>query len=348
MDSAATSYNHRPVDQYLLEELRRVAGTGPVLILTHDNPDPDALASGEALGALLSQAWDIPVRLVYSGIIARAENKAMLYHLTPEWELVNTLEGLEAYSALAMVDTQPGAGNNSLPPGILPHIVIDHHYPVRKELDQVPFVDIRPEIGATASMVYQYLECAGVQPDQKLATALFYGIQADTRGLSRGGSLVDQDVYIKLLSRIDRTALIQVEQAGLPRDYFRAFSRGLQASRLYGRVVLAWLDEMHRPDFTAEMADLLIRLDGAAAALCLGTHQNLLYLSLRTETGGKDAGLLVQQVILPPGKAGGHGTMAGGQVPLSAGQDYRAAAQEIEKRFLDLVGETSEGVPLLA
>ena len=56
----------------------------------------------------------------------------------------------------------------------------------------------------------------------------------------------------------------------------------------------------------------------------------------------------VQQVILPPGKAGGHGTMAGGQVPLSAGQDYRAAAQEIEKRFLDLVGETSDGVPLLA
>ena len=72
---------------------------------------------------------------------------------------------------------------------------------------------------------------------------------------------------------------------------------------------------MHRPDLAAEMADLLIRLDGALAVLCLGLHEQILYLSIRTEPMGQDAGLLVQQVIVPPGKAGGHGTMAGGQVP---------------------------------
>lgn len=348
MDSIAPSIAYAPVDQNTLDQIRRLAGSGPVLILTHDNPDPDAMASGKALWTLLRQAWNIPARLLYSGIIARAENKAMLCQLTPEWELVYALENLDDYSAIALVDTQPGAGNNSLPPGVIPHIVIDHHYPVREELEKVPFVDIRPEIGATASMVYQYLERAQVLPDQKLATAMFYGIQADTRGLSRSGTPLDQYVYIKLLSSIDRDALIRVEQAGLPLDYFRAISSGLQASRLYGQVLLAWLGEMHRPDFAAEMADLLIRLDGAAAALCLGTHHHMLYLSLRTEPNGKDAGLLVQRVILPPGKAGGHGMVAGGQLSLAPGQDGLAAAQQIERRFLDLMGEISEGMPLLS
>jgi len=335
-----------PIGEVELSRLRAAAGSGPILILTHDNPDPDALSSGKALATLFESAWGLTTRLVYSGLVARAENKAMLSILTPEWEYMDPLVKLDGYSALALVDTQPGAGNNSLPEEVAPHIVIDHHHPIRQNLGRVPFVDVRTDVGATASLVYQYLETAGIEPDAMLATAMFYGIQADTRGLSRGDSLTDQKVYLKLLTLIDRQKLSQVEQASLPQEYFQAFSEGLTSARLYGRAVVSYLGNMHRPDFMAEMADLLIRLENVRAVLCLGGHEQTMYLSLRTAPGEKDAGQLIQRMVVFPGKAGGHGMTAGGQVPIDD-RDMDSVAEEIQRRFLQVMNEKGEGQPLL-
>lgn len=333
------------IDQNHLTQLRTAAGPGPVLILTHDNPDSDALASGAALSTLLKEAWGIPNRLVYTGLVARAENRTVLNRLTPAWEYTATLTDLEKYSALALVDTQSGSGNNSLPTSHLAHIVIDHHHPIREALKLVPYADVRPEMGATVTMLYQYLEAAGIVPDSALTTAMFYALKTDTRGLSRGASPEDEAVYIDLLSLIDHRELIRVEQAGLPREYFHAFFQGLQAARIYGQTIVAFLGPMHRPDLAAEMADLLIRLESARAVICLGIHGQLLHISLRTVPLGQDAGLLIQKVVVPPGKAGGHGTMAGGQVPL-ADQKIDRLVEEIERRLLNAMGETGKCEPL--
>ena len=333
------------LDQKRLAQLKATAGTGPVLILTHDNPDPDALASGKAFATLLKSAWNIPSRLLYSGLVQRAENRVLLNLLTPEWEHSDVLTGLDQYSALALIDTQAGAGNNRLPTTHFPQIVIDHHHPLREQMGMVPYADVRPEIGATVTLLDQYLETAGIVPDSDLATAMFYALKTDTRGLSRGASSTDKIVYFKLLGKIDHSKLSQIEQAGLSQTYFRAFSRGLLAARVYTRSVVVDFGMMHRPDLAAEMADVLIRLDKARAVLCLGLHEKILHLSIRTEPMGQDAGLLVQQVIVPPGKAGGHGTMAGGQVPL-AGQEVNHLVNEIVRRFLKVMKEKGEGQPL--
>ena len=335
----------KPIDQARLDQLRTTAGKGPVLVLTHDSPDPDALASGKGLFTLLER-WDIPAKLVYFGLISRAENRAVLNLLTPDWQAEDSLPDLAGYTAVALVDTQPGAGNNRFPLDRVPDIVIDHHYPRWDALRPVRYVDVRPELGATASLVYQYLEAAGINPDPILATALFYGLQTDTRGLARDASHEDEAIYLKLLSWIDRPRLIRVEQAGLSRDYFRALSSGLAAARVFGRCVIANLGEMQRPDLPAEMADELIRLESARAVLCFGVFGGQLQLSLRTEPSGQDAGLLVQKVIGSLGKAGGHGTMGGGQVSLQQ-RSLAELTTEIEKRFLDLMGEKGSGSPLI-
>lgn len=341
-----TIHPANPIDQAHLERLRGIAGKGPVLILTHDNPDPDSLASGKALATLFREAWDIPSRLIYSGLVARAENQVMLNRLTPEWEYSEMLPDLKQYSAVAQVDTQPGAGNNRLNTVQHAHIVIDHHHPIRETISVVPYADVRTDIGSTVTMLYQYLAAARVQPDPRLATAMFYGIKTDTRGLSRGASPADEVAFVRLLHRLDQRELSRVELASLSREYFRALSRGLQATRVYGQAVVSRLGLMEQADFTAEMADILIRLHDVQAALCLGQHGETLHISLRTEPMAQDAGLVIQQVVIPPGKAGGHGTMAGGQVPL-AGQEIEHLSMTIERRFLDVMGETGEGVELL-
>jgi len=345
--SHLTIESNNPIDQNHLEKLRTVAGNGPVLIMTHDNPDPDSLASGKALAVLLKGAWGIPSRLVYSGLVARAENHTMLKNLTPEWEHSENLPDLMDYSAVAQVDTQPGAGNNRLDTVQPRHIVIDHHYPVRETIDAVSYTDIRTEIGSTVTMLFQYLSAAGIQPDPILATAMFYGLKTDTRSLSRGNSPADEIAFVELRHHLDQQELSKIELASLSREYFRAFNRGLHATRLYGQVVICRLGKMEQPDFAAEMADILIRLEGAHAALCMGQHENTLQISLRTEPQGRDAGRIIQQVIVSPGKAGGHGTMAGGQVLLE-GQDVNGLLTEIEKRFLKIMGETGAGEKLIS
>jgi len=190
---------NNPINQSHLDKFRSVAGNGPVLILTHDNPDPDSLASGKALATLLREAWGITSQLVYSGLVARAENQVLLKHLTPEWEHNDTLPDLGKFAAVAQVDTQPGAGNNRLNTVQPNHIVIDHHYPVRELIDTVTYSDIRTEMGSTVTMLFQYLEAAGIQLDPILATAMFYGLKTDTRSLSRGASPADEIAFLELL-----------------------------------------------------------------------------------------------------------------------------------------------------
>jgi len=335
-----------PITKNRLNKLKKIAGEGPVLILTHDNPDPDSLASGKALYSLLNTKWGILSDLLYCGIIARAENQAMLQILAPEWRHQEVISNYPDYTAIALVDTQPGAGNNSLPEDIIPHIVIDHHHPIRESVDDVPYIDMRPDVGATVSLLYQHLEAARITPEPDLATAMFYGIQTDTQGLSRGSSPLDQKVYFELLSLLDRDKLIQVERAGLSRDYFRAFSKGLLAAQIYDNVIIADLQQIHRPDFVAEIADLLIRLKDTKVALCLGYHQQTLYFSLRSKPSDIDAGTIVQKIIFPPGKAGGHGSMAGGQIKIN-GLSYKTASNHIVKRFLEKMNEDGDGQPLL-
>lgn len=329
-----------------LDQLRTASSPGPVLILTHDNPDPDSLASGKALAVLLKQAWDIDSRLVFSGLVLRSENRMMLRRLTPEWEHREVLPSLKDFSAVALVDTQPGAGNNRLVDLDVPIIVFDHHSPMRKSMDVVRFAALNPNIGSTTSLLYQYLEAARIEPDPALSTAMFYGIKSDTLSLSRDASEADEVVYLKLLARIDREELIRIEQAGLPREYYRAFTRSLQASKIYGSVIIARLGKLDRPDFGAEVADLLIRLDGIQVVLTLGEHKDLLQISVRTRLMGKDAGLLIQQIVPPLGTGGGHGSVAGGQVPLASEQQERVM-QEIEDRLLNIMGESRPGEPLL-
>jgi nanoRNase/pAp phosphatase (c-di-AMP/oligoRNAs hydrolase) len=344
--SEFNSDNNSPVTHVRMSKLHETASPGPVLILTHDNPDPDALASGKALATLLRITWNIPSHLVYSGTVARADNRSMLKHLTPEWEHHNTLHNLDTYSAIALVDTQPGSGNNRLPTTHPPQIAFDHHHPIRDTLSKVQFSDIQPDVGATVTLLYKYLEAADIDPDPILATAMFYGLKTDTHGLSRGVSPSDEATYIKLLACLDHSKLVQVEQAGLDRAHFRALHRGLKTSRLFGQAIVARLGELDWPDQGAEMADLLIRLESARAVLCLGEYEGTLHLSIRTKMLEEDAGQLIQRVVVAPGRAGGHGSMAGGQVPLSDRSAERVM-DDIEQRFLTAMAEKGDGESLL-
>jgi nanoRNase/pAp phosphatase (c-di-AMP/oligoRNAs hydrolase) len=214
-----------------------VEGAERVLILLHDDPDPDAIASGAALRYLLHETLGIEGRLAYRGVVGRAENRALVEYLG-EPMLNLPPHPVRTDWPVAMIDTQPGAGNSPIPAGHPTCIVIDHHS--ERPLENVTFADVRPWIGASSTILTQYLRTADVLPPTQLATALFYGIKTDTRALSRDTSAADVAAYFYLLPFIDVDAVVDIENAQVPAVYFRNLSTAIKGARVYDDIIFAY------------------------------------------------------------------------------------------------------------
>lgn len=311
--------------------LSAVEGFDALLILVHNDPDPDAIASAVALRHLLREKLALKAHIVYKGIVGRAENKALVRYLGHPLRMLAKAE-LAPSIPVALVDTQPGAGNNALPPTYDVVIVFDHH-PLREGTSRVPFADVRPYVGATSTILTEYLQAAEIEPPRDIATALFYGIKTDTMALGRGASQADVSAYFYLQSRIDVGALARIERAQVPTEYFKGLVASLQSAHVYGNVIISCIEEMQRPDLPAEIADLLLRLKGIEWVICMGVYEDEMMLSVRTNHE-RGAGRLIQEVVGDLGSAGGHGAMAGGQVPLE-GRDPTSLASQLRRRILE-------------
>lgn len=313
-------------------------GCNEILILLHDDPDPDAVASGVALQFLLEESLGIQGHIAHRGVIGRAENRALVTFLEPTLDELPedaTPERREG-QAMAILDTQPGNGNSPLPAGYDAEIVIDHHSDREDETGCLR--DVRPWIGACSTMLTQYLQAAEIRPSTRIATALFYGIKTDTKALSRDTSAADVSAYFYLLECLDVEALVEIENAQVPADYFKSLNRAMQNARLYDGVVLSFLGRSDYPDLTAEVADMLLRLEDVRWVVCMGAYEDDLYVSVRARSEDADAEGLARHIIGDRGSAGGRNTLAGGQVPLN-GQDPEALAVEVRARtlaFLDV------------
>ncbi len=327
--------------QGVLERLYETArGAGRLVILPHNDPDPDAIASAFALRHLLTEQLGMDSTIAYQGMVGRAENKALVRYLDHPLEPLVEAD-LQGSPSLALVDAQPGAGNLTLPPRTRIVIVIDHHAR-HKETAQARFADVRPALGATSSILTQYLQATGVEPPTSLATALFYGIKSITMGLSRNTSPADAAAYAYLQPRIDVTALASIEHAQVPVGYFRSFDATLRAARMYDGLIIAYVAILRYPDLAAELADVLLRLENAQWVICAGVYQGALILSVRTRGQEHTAEKLVQAIVAGEGSAGGHGTMAGGQIPL-AGRDAEQEVALLSQRALQHLGIPSKG-----
>jgi nanoRNase/pAp phosphatase (c-di-AMP/oligoRNAs hydrolase) len=339
---------HPLTDQLCLESVLDAVGNAKhVLILPHNDPDPDAIASAVALDYVLRSVRSISVTIAYGGIVGRAENRALVRYLQPPLEKISKVE-FDTFERIALVDSQPGAGNNSLPSDRHADVVIDHHQPIRELTSHAAHVDVRLDVGATSTILTGYVLAAGLEIYPRLATALFYGIQTDTLGLGRHASAADKAAYVRLQPLIEVDELMSIERAQVPREYFRVLDQTLRRAEMYGGAVVAHLGEMYRPDMPAEMADVLLRMEGTRWVMCSGFHHDTLYLSLRSTRVNPGAGQVAQAVAEGLGMAGGHGAAGGAQIPVGE-WDRELLVAEARRRFLAALGLQDVAVqPLLA
>ncbi len=281
-----------------------------VTLLPHTDPDPDAIAATVALGFLLT-CWGKTVETYYEGRIGRAENTSLMNFL--KRPITPLLDPPPA--PIILIDTQPANGNNPLLNAPI-WGAIDHHS-LKPSSQKLPFSDIRPEIGSTSTMVTEYLQCAELVPDAKLATALFYGIKSDTRDLKRHTTPNDIASYDYLRPLINQQALTQIEKAQVSTDYFHHAFDGLKNAQVYKNLLVSYLGEMSYPDLPAELADWLLRYEEVNWVVCAGLYNETIRISVRAHPVKGTAREMAQEIVRELGVGGGHDMIAGGQVPLN-------------------------------
>ena len=331
-----------PESRQKLKKLIKVLGHDKaVLIVLQDYPDPDAIASASALKELARNLRNASCSIACAGLVGRAENRALVRYLGLNL-LVMTEQDPAAYDRIALVDTQPGTGNNALPKDVVPSIVIDHH-PIRRSTRRSAFHDIRGRYGATSTILFEYLEEAGIEPSIPMATALLYGIRSDTNDLGRETTQADIDAFVSLYPVANKRMLGRIVMEQLPREYFKLLALSLTNARTYGRCILTALGKIDNPDMIGEVADLLLRDEESTWALAYGIHEERVLLSLRISEVDANAGQVMHRLVGRKGTGGGHDAMAGGQIPLRKGTGREIAGVEstIVERLLRLAGEPS-------
>jgi nanoRNase/pAp phosphatase (c-di-AMP/oligoRNAs hydrolase) len=318
-----------------LDTVLRLCGRkGRVLILMQDNPDPDAIASAVALRELIHEGLRKRAVIGYGGVIGRAENRAMIDVLHLHARRVDTA-GLAKFRTICLVDTQPVAGNNALLTRRKADVVIDHHLRAKRQTWTAEFCDIRPDYGATATILYEYLLAAEARIGTTLATALLYGIQSDTQDLGREACEKDTAAYQGLLPHADLQKLARIRRAPVPSEYFRHLLQGLANCDVAGRAVICKMPEGGNPDMMAEVADLLLRLEGMRSSVCYGLVDDTIHVSARAVDARSNVARRMKRIVSRIGTGGGHRTMAGGQIPSNGDPEKRLALvrQRILKAF---------------
>lgn len=287
-------------------------GKGKILIIIHDHPDPDCLASAMALSHLFVTKINRDAVIAYSGVIGRSENISMTKELQICLTPLDSLD-LSEFNIICMLDTQPGTGNNSLPAGIRVDIVIDHH-PVLQSSRDCRWADIRKDYGVTATILYEYLVAQNVYIGTKLATALFYAIKSETQDLGREANRPDRDAYLALFPLTNKKLLYEIAHPKLPMEHFLIIHNAMNNAKIYGEIMVVNLLEIQYPEAVAEIADFLVRLEGIETILAMGHYEGSVILSMRTTSHEVNAGEMIKRLVAGRGTAGGHGMTAGGKL----------------------------------
>lgn len=324
----------------LLQTLRSLPE--PVNVVTHDNPDPDAI--GAAIGVVaIIEAFGSSADVYYGGTISHQQNRAFVNLVDLQLNQITGDDDLDPDGGTVLVDHAHPSLNDSLDPKRPVDVIIDHH-PAREEADAT-FVDRRHEVGATSTLVADHLRRAHIELTERLATALWYGIQVDTAGFRRGVAPLDFETAAWLAEYVDMETLQRIDAPRMTADTLDTIAQAIVNRDLEGDVLVTDVGTITDRDALSQAADELVDMAGVKTVCVFGHENEVIYASARTHDSALDLGDAIRIAFDQIGDAGGHEDMAGAQLPfgqLPATADERSAM--VEDRFR--IGVARAGRPL--
>ena len=289
-----------------------------IVILMHDDPDPDALAAALALRALLGRNRQTATIATFKAP-TRPENVRMVELLDIDVAEIGE-DDVAGFDRIAVVDTQPHIFEGKVRDVDL---VVDHH-PPRSGYTSI-FRDIRTAFGATTTMLLDSLMRYGIPLSERLATAAVYAIKTDTWSFRRGAVPEDIAIFAHVFPRSDQALLRRIEMEGFTLEAMRFVSGLTLKAELVGGFLHVHAGEVERDDVVPTAADFLMHCAEARWTAVSGVFGDVLTISVRNLGQQRPAGDLMLRVYGDMGAAGGHGAAAKAILDLA----------KVKKRFGD-------------
>ena len=201
------------------------------------------------------------------------------------------------YNRKALVDSQPS--HHELLGPYHYDVIIDHH--PRLPETKARLVDIRPEYGATSTIMTEYLREARIKPSLKLATALYYGIKTDTANFERPAIEADVRAFHYLFGFTRRPLVRRLEFAEFNIPMLGYFQQALNRFRIRHNRLYAFLGPVNTPDILVILADFFLRAGEVSWTIVGGIYQDRLVVIFRNDGLRKNAGRLALQGLRQAG-----------------------------------------------
>jgi nanoRNase/pAp phosphatase (c-di-AMP/oligoRNAs hydrolase) len=305
-----------------------------ILILLHNDPDPDALASGLALRNVLRRNKQTAVIAAFHGV-TRPENQRMMDLLDIHVDII-TPDQVKDFDRITMVDVQPHYFG-----GVIDRVdlVIDHH-PEQPGYTAV-YKDIRADYGSTSTILTEHLRAVDTNISERTATAMLYAIKSDTLFFNRQANRVDIEAFSYLYPLADAAMIKKMEGAEITEERLECVLRARQQGHMQEQVFCAFLGTVPREDFIPYVADFYLQVEHVKWTIVSGLVGDALVMSVRNLGYSRNAGEFVKKYFSDIGNAGGHRAMAKAVIPIQAfKQKYGTlSADELTQRVLTMALE---------
>ena len=294
--------------------------------------DPDAMGAAQALRRIMERRTRY-IDICSINKVTRPDNLAMIRYLRLNIKPWDTAKQSQ-YTHFALVDSQPH--HNPVFKSLYFTIVVDHH-PLPRP-DQLPerfplFSDVRPDVGATCTIMTSYLRLMRIRPSARLATALLLGIRTDTASFERSGGELDLEAYHWLSRRADAMLLRRIVRSEYLRSWLPLFARAFRnLTDCRGTGAHAWIGEVSSPDLLVAIADFFTHVHGLHWIAVSGVVQKTVIVIFRCD-GTRDIGRLADACFYDVGSAGGHRNLARAEFPVSAVPKERSVQEFIRHRL---------------
>ena len=303
-----------------LERLIKESFSEELLIVMHNDPDPDCIASAIAMQRIAAH-YEKEGVITYSGEIGHRENRAMVNLLDTTILRTDELEKpLGDYTLVALVDSAIPGSNNPLPRDFRPEIVIDHH-DVSVDNIKCDFLDVRPDMGATSTIMYEHLNLLRVPITRSLSSALLHGIMTDTADLTMRASPKDVEAVSELHAMADHDMLLKSKSPDMSNEAIEILGRAVESKKIRGAYLVSNVGYVKDKESIPQAADLLVMLEGINTVLVFGVVGEDVVISGRNRDVGLNMGQIMQKAFGKDGPAGGRVTSGAARIPLGLFKD---------------------------
>ncbi len=314
-----------------------------VAIVTQNNPDPDAIASSLTLKRI-TESFGKKADIIYGEEIGHDENRAMINLMGIEMIHRSKVKDFRAYSKIALIEASIPGVNNPLEKGTTPDIILDHHQVDMRKV-KGDYIDIRPGVGATSTIMIDYLTHLNQEVTEELATALLYGIKTDTKDFTRGTTTADLKAVAVLYPKVNHELLAKIGAPLMAAESLEVLGEAIKNRKVEGSYLMSNVGFVRDRETLPQAADYLLNLEGISTVLVYGVGKNVIYVSGRNRDIRLNLGITMTKAFGDIGEAGGHAQAAAAKVPLGLfgtvkDKDalLRLAEEAIVDRFFEAVG----------